>query len=276
MRLGPARSLVGGLAAGLLLTSSAWAMAGTIPHSYQAGAKTIVAMSHGQAKILRTFRAKAGLNGYTVQLSPGHALVMYTSPNGKYVFMGGVFDKAGHNLSVAYAHQYLPKTDLPQKISPSAMGKAVEKTTNFLIGSPKATKQIWFVGDPNCIFCHMTYEHLLPYVDKGELKIHLIPVGFLKPSSAPKAETIIASKNPAKAWAYDEAHFNVPEEEGGIVPLAKIPANDQKDIQANTAWMSHHGINGTPFLVYQNAQGHWAVNPGMPEDTKAFVQGIGG
>lgn len=276
MRNRSLRTLAGGFAASLILATPAWANAGTIPHAYQAGAKTIVAMSHGQAKILRTFPAKAGLNGYAVQLSPGHALVMYTSKDGKHVFMGGIFDKEGKNLSVAYAHKYLPKADLPKQISPVEMGNAVMHTTNFLIGSPKAAKQVWFVGDPNCIFCHMTYEHLLPYVKKGDLKIHLIPVGFLKPSSAPKAETIIAAKDPAKAWAYDEAHFNVPEEEGGIVPLAKIPANDQKDIQANNEWMNHHGINGTPFLVYKNAQGQWAVNPGMPEDTQAFIQGIQG
>lgn len=276
MRSGPARSLVGGLAAGLFLTSSAWAIAGTIPQSYQAGADTIKAMSHGQAQILRTFPAVAGLNGYAVQLSPGHALVMYTSKDGKHVLMGGIFNKAGQNLSVQYAHKYLPASDLPKQISPDEMGQAVMKTTNFLIGNPKASKQVWMVADPNCIFCHLTFEHLKSSVDTGKLKIHLIIVGFLKPSSLPKAETILASKDPAKAWRYDEAHFNVPEEEGGIVPLAKIPASDVQAVKANNAWMNQHGINGTPFLVYKNTQGQWAINPGMPENTAVFLKGIEG
>lgn len=276
MRTGPSRPLVGGIAAGLFLATSAWAIAGTVPPAYQAGAKTIEAISHGQAKILRAFPAKADLNGYAVQLSPGHALVMYTSRDGKYLFMGGIFNQKGQNLSISYAHKYLPKSDLPKVINPTDMGKAITKTTNFLIGSPKAKKAVWMVADPNCIFCHMTWEHLKPYVNKGELQIHMIPVGFLKPSSAAKAETIIASKDPAKAWRYDEAHFNVAEEEGGIVPLKVIPANDRHDIQANNTWMNQHGINGTPFLVYQNSQGKWAINPGMPGNTEAFLSGIKG
>lgn len=315
MRQGPSRPLVGGLAAGLLLAVSvAWADAGSVvPPAYQAGAKTIVAMSHGQAKILHAFPAKAGLNGYAVQLAPGHALVMYTSKNGKYVFMGGVFDASGKNYSVVYAHKYLPAADLPHVFSPTAMSKAVHQTTNFLIGNPDAKKAVWMVADPNCIFCHLTWEHLKPYVDRGELKIHLIPVGFLKPSSLDKAATILSTKDAAKAWRYDEAHFNVQEEEGGIVPpipasanqeakqhpkfkklLATVqarigkeehagivvpktlPASDIKAVQSNNTWMNRHGISGTPFLVYRDRTGKWAVNPGMPGNTKAFVAGIEG
>lgn len=314
MRQGPSRPLVGGLAAGLLLaTSVAWADAGSVPPAYQAGAKTIEAISHGQATILRAFPAKAGLNGYAVQLAPGHALVMYTSKNGKYVFMGGIFDSSGKNYSVTYAHKYLPAADLPHVVSPVAMGKAVHQTTNFLIGNPTAKKSVWMVADPNCIFCHLTWEHLKPYVDKGDLKIHLIPVGFLKPSSLDKAATILENKDAAKAWRYDEAHFNVQEEEGGIIPplppsviaqakknpkfkkaLAQVedqitaekkagitvpatlsPANI-KAIQANNDWMNQHGISGTPFLAYRDDKGQWAVQPGMPQNTQAFVAGISG
>ncbi|MCE5361329.1 MAG: thioredoxin fold domain-containing protein, partial [Acidithiobacillus sp.] len=233
--------------------------------------------------------------------------------NGKYVFMGGIFDASGKNYSVTYAHKYLPAADLPHVVSPVAMGKAVTQTTNFLIGNPAAKKSVWMVADPNCIFCHLAWEHLKPYVDKGDLKIHLIPVGFLKPSSLDKAATILESKDAARAWRYDEAHFNVQEEEGGIIPplpagaTAEAKKNpkfekmlDQvqgeieeerkagltipktlspenvKAIQANNAWMNQHGISGTPFLVYQDSKGQWAVQPGMPQNTQAFVAGISG
>ncbi len=269
------RTLAGGLAAGLFLAAPAWAFAGNVPLAFQAGAKTIMAMSHGQAIILKTFPTKAGLNGYTVQVSPGHALIMYSTKNGKYVFMGGLFTASGTNESVRYAQKYLPAADKPRVISPVDVGTTVQKTTNFLIGKPDAPKQVWMVADPNCIFCHLAWDHLKSYVDNGSLAIHLIPVGFLKPSSLPKAATIIASTSPAKEWRFDEAHFNSQEEEGGIVPKAQVSAEDTRSIQANNRWMNAHGIHGTPALIYKNPQGKWQVTPGMPRNTAAFVQDVG-
>ena len=266
--------------AGLLATSvsgSAWATVPGVSPAFQPGAEAILTMSHNQAKILHAFHTGvADMDGYAVQLAPGHAMIMYASSNGKYLFMGGLFNNKGTNESMTYAHRYLPATDLPKTFTPAQMGAAVQKTAHFLIGNPKAPKTVWMVADPNCVFCHLTYEHLLPYIQKGALRIKLVPVGFLKPSSLPKAATIIAAKNPAKAWAYDEAHYIMPPaEEGGIVPLAHIPASDLRTIKANNLWMNHHGIGGTPYLMFQGPQHHWHVSPGMPRDTRSFVGQIG-
>ena len=266
--------------AGLLAAGvSGTAIAGVpnVGKDFQPGAEAIMSMSHGHAQILKAFHTGvADMDGYAVQLAPGHAMIMYASADGKYLFMGGMFNRKGTNESMKYAHEYLPSADLPKVFTPAAMGAAVQKTAHFLIGDPSAPKTVWMVMDPNCVFCHLAYEHLLPYLKKGDVRIEVVPVGFLKPSSLPKAATILASKDPAKAWAYDEKHYIMPPtEEGGTVPLKHIPPSDIRTIQANNTWMNQHGIGGTPYLIYQGPKHQWHVVNGMPSDMASFVAGLG-
>lgn len=266
------RTLAGGLLAiGLLSVTPAWAAIEGVPQAYQAGARAIVHMSKGQAKILKAWKTPAGLDGYGVQIAPGRNVIIYTTPDGHFMFMGGLFDaKTGKNLSVEYGEKYLPAGSVPKPITPAKVAADLDKTTNFLVGKPDAKKSLWIVMDPNCIFCHKAWEAFYPLVQKGDLNIHVIPVGFLKPSSLPKAATVIASKDPAKAWALDEKGFNDADEEGGLKPMASIPSQDRLDIQKNTAWMNAHGINGTPFILYQTQTG-WGAIPGLPQDIPAFM-----
>ena len=270
------RTLAGGIASGLLLISApAWATDGSVPQAFQAGANTIVKMSKGQAHILKSWTTPAGLYGYAVQIAPGHDLIMYTTTDGKYLFMGGLFNADGKNYSVEYGRKYLPAGAVPHPVTPAQVASGLKDTTNFIVGNPKARKTIWMVADPNCIFCHKAWQKLYPYVQKGDLSIHMIPVGFLKPSSLPKAATILASKEPANAWARDEKGFNDAAEEGSLTPMANIPQEDRLEIQKNGQWMNAHGISGTPFLLYKNPAGGWSATPGMPENVKLFMEQVG-
>lgn len=249
----------------------------TVQDRYAAGAATLLGLANHQAKIIRHFPAAMGLNGYVVQIGTARDVLFYTSRNGRYFILGGLFTASGKNLSKVYAQKYLPaaaKAPSTPKPNAAQVLAGIRKTTWFTVGNPKAPKILWAGMDPNCIFCHLTFEHLLPYIQKGEVQLRIMPVGFLKPSSLPKAVTILQSKDPAKAWGYDEAHFNVEMEEGGIVPGNNLSAEDRAEVQANWAWMNRDGYYGTPLLVWKNTDGKAVVEDGMPMSIREVLQDI--
>ncbi len=252
------------------------APASPIPARYAAGAALIQKLSNGQAHILHTFPAAMHLNGYSVSIGAGDRDVLfYTSPHARYFFLGGIFTASGRNLSKQYARRYLPAAlSAPTVHAPQNWLSSIRHTTRFLVGNPKATKTLFMVMDPNCIFCHLTWQKLLPYLRQGTLRLQVTLVGFLKPSSAPKAATILLAKDPAKALAYDERHFNQATEEGGTVPALHIPPVALAEVQANTHWMSKNGIAGTPFLTWKSKSNQIRHEDGMPLHIRQLIRSI--
>lgn len=237
------------------------------PGRYVAGARTIEHLANGQSHIIRHFPAAMHLNGYVVQIGGSRDVLIYTSRSGKHFFIGGLFSASGTNLSSRYAHTYLPAAALaPSSPTPKAgaVYQGIQKTTWFTVGNPQAPKVLWAAMDPNCIFCHETFERLLPFIQKGAVQLRIMPVGFLKPSSLPKAVTILESHDPARAWRYDERHFQVTQEEGGIRPLSRLSPEVSAEVRANWSWMNRDGYYGTPLLVWLNRSGKPQVQDGMP------------
>lgn len=250
-----------------------------IPAKYARAAKTISALGNGQAEILSAFTTPLGLYGFTVQLGhiATHDVLVYVTPDGKYFIFGGIFTASGKNLSKVYAHRYLPAAANAPKVhvdSPASLIHSIAHTTWFTVGNPKAPKHLWFLFDPNCIFCHLTWEKLLPYIHSGKLSIRAVPVGFLKPSSAAKAASILSSADPAKALAFDEKHFNLETEEGGA-PVHPVQPAIMAEVHANNAWMQGAGIGGTPLLLWHGPHGHPHMQDGMPLSISTFMKEIG-
>ena len=264
----PRRSVIRAIAAaaGLLLVSA-------LPVGAQAASDaptiavpapvvaTIAKLTGGKLKVLHAFKAPSGLIGIAFTQGPGHNGIVYVSPDGKYVFQGTIIGSDGSNITKQEALAYLPKP-------PSAAEKfaALNKAHSFVWGQASAKKELWIVFDPNCIFCHKTFEALKKYVNDGTLKVHVIQVGFLKPSSLGKAAAILSSKDPAAALTKDETKFNVATEEGGITPNMS-DAQAVKQVRENNAWMDAQGIGGTPYLLYRNPQG-------KPEGVNGYVADV--
>lgn len=251
-----------------------------LPARYAAGARTILKLGNGQAKILHAFTTPAGLYGYTVQIGAvaTRDVILYTTKNGKYFLIGGLFAAGGKNLSAEYAKHYLPAAELAPKArpgNPESTAASIAKTTWFGVGNPSAPKRLWFLFDPNCIFCHLTWEKLRPEVDAGKLLIRVVPVGFLKPGSRAKAAAILMAKDPAKAFRLNERNFNDAEEEGGISVPGDIPATISAEVAANTQWMQQNGVSGTPFLLWKGTHGQVHAEDGMPSDIAGFLRGVG-
>lgn len=230
---------------------------------------TLDKLSGGQVKVLRVFPAPAGLLGVAITQGPGQNGIVYMTADGSYILRGEILKSDGTNVTQAEADHYLPKP-------PTAAQNfaALDKTHTFLWGKASAKKELWIVFDPNCIYCHKTYKDLKGYVAKGAVKVNIIQVGFLKPSSLGKAAAILAAKDPAKALATDEKGFNVAAEEGGIKPdLSDSAAVAQ--VKENNAWMQAQGIGGTPYLLFRDAEGKAHAIGGYDPDTAKLLAAIG-
>lgn len=126
---------------------------------------------------------------------------------------------------------------------------AGEGYASFVQGSGPVHLTVFI--DPNCIYCHLFWEHLTKTQDwKSKYTIRWVPLGFLKPSSRGKAGAIL--NNGAKGLTEDETNFNVESEEGAIAQTHERSL--LKKVKANTMrWarnMKSLGVEaGTPTIV---------------------------
>lgn len=206
--------------------------------SRMALARLVQEASRGQAGIKRTFAGPDGLTG--VVLSPSGS-VAWT--NGRYVFLGAVFDAKGHNLSLL----------AQQAISPQRFRFPTHASAGLLIGTAGPT--LTMVADPNCAFCHRDWVHVLaPRIAAGTLRVRIVPVAIVDPATARvRAAEILSAPDPGRAWAQDERDFHETTEQGGLpvhgVTVAPVAL---AAVESNTAafFASSHGTAATPTFVY--------------------------
>ena len=167
---------------------------------------------------------------------------------------GNVWDTQGHNLTRQMA---IRMGLMPRPLAPAKVAAAVAQHDTFIVG--KSGPELTVFLDPNCIFCHMLYKEAEPLVAQGKLRLRVVMVGFLKPTSPARAAAILMASDPAKALATDEHGFNTTKEEGGIAPATEIPAKVKKAVVANTKLLAKSGEVATPTLLYRDHAGAWKV-----------------
>ena len=240
--------LVAGLAA---LMSSAFAATQPVP-------KVLETPVQQGMKIITSFPAVDHMQGWVLQQGD-KPFVAYTSVDGKHLFVGGLIDETGKNLTQEYAEKFIPKPDY------TALFSKLDQSAYFIEGAKgKAVKStIYAFLDPNCIFCHLAWKAFLPY-EKAGLQVRWVPVGFLKADSAGKAAALLEAKDPAAAMAQNENEFVEATESGGIPAVATVSAGMAKKLAANAQLMNAFGLSGTPAIVYKDKGGKVVVKPGMP------------
>lgn len=233
-------------------------------------AATVDKMTGGQVKILKAFQAPAGLIGVAISAGSGRHSILYATPDGKYLIQGVIVSSNGDNMTRLAADKYLP-----QPATAAQNFAVMSKAHTYLWGQTSAKKELWVVFDPNCIYCHKLFEGLKSHVAAGDVKVHVIQVGFLKQSSLGKAAAIFAAKDPAAALAQDEAKFDTAKEEGSIVPDMSN-ADAVAKVKDNNAWMKAQGIKGTPYMMYRDTNGKPQAIEGYMSDTTALLAKISG
>nr|WP_238819309.1 thioredoxin fold domain-containing protein [Acidithiobacillus caldus] len=177
-----------------------------------------------------------------------------------------MLDAEGQNLSMQAAEQ---QGVIPKPMAGRKLAQAMLAAPGFTVGTKGPLFTVFL--DPNCIFCHDFWNKVYPLAEAGKLRFKVVPVGFLKPSSLPKAVTILQSKDPVAAWAQNEASFNVKTEEGGAKPAKVLDPKVLAEVKANTELLARTGEVATPTIVAclkgdQVPQVFHGMAPGMMAD----------
>ncbi|PKY09635.1 hypothetical protein B1757_13605 [Acidithiobacillus marinus] len=238
--------------------------------------KLVNQLTHDNVTVLKTYQTPSGMiavEGEGKNLDPKGKhprTLVWMTPDGKALIPVPAPLISANRVN--YTEKALIAMGIMRKPEPASKvaQQIAHQARTFTIG--KSGPVIDAFLDPNCIFCHKFYEHAIPAIDKGKLRMRVTLVGFLKPSSAPKATAILASKDPAKAMAYNERHFNVPEEEGGIHPLNKSDPRITATVGANTAILTHTGETATPTILFCKKDGGLAMIHGAPRNLDGFIR----
>lgn len=210
----------------------------------------------GKVKVVSRFATDVpGLTGYIISNQDG-TQVVYGEDG--YLFVGHVISPKGIDLTDDYRTRYSPKPDFGSVVSKLEAG-------GHLIDEGRTTAPLLYVfADPNCSFCYRFYGMAEPLVASGRLQIHWVMVAFLQSTSTAKATAILSASDPRAALHADEDRFDVVHESGGIAPARSQDKALQQALEAHSSAMDALGAQGTPTLLYRDAQGRWAVTIGLP------------
>lgn len=201
-----------------------------------------------------TFKAPDGLTGYAASYQ-GSPVAIYLTPGGQHAIVGTMVDAQGEDMSAN------PLSRLVANPGHQKAWKKLENATWVRDGDKNAPRTIYMFTDANCPYCHKFWQAARPWVKAGKVQIRHVLIGLLKPSSMPKAATILAAKNPSAALDRSERHYN----SGGVKPMAHVPAGLVRKIGDNTDLMKSMGLYATPTIFYRDPNGHVAVKQGLPQ-----------
>lgn len=237
-------------------------------------------LSHGQLQLVSQAPGPDGL--VAVNLVPigqpnAQHIIGWVMPGNGGLLLGPLLDPNGVNENVAFEEKLGVPPPLPPGASSPAQGgpgapepamtpAEVEKFmrgadfSGFHQGSGPVHLAIFV--DANCSICHGLWSALEQ--DKGWEKrftIDWIPVGSFKPTSMAMGASLLAGG--VKALSYNELHFDLAQEVGGIRGSddPKLLAALQKNTVAFEALATKDGQEpGTPTIVINNKQ----VSVGLP------------
>lgn len=206
-------------------------------------------ITNGQIQIVKQFIGPGDLVGLVVVSPEGQKAVVYADKNAQYIVIGNVITADGQSRTANDTEKYV-NSEIAQKAWMNA-----PKTAWILDGSANAKHVIYAIGDPNCSACHKFYSDTRPYVDKGDLAIRWILVGFLRPSSPGMAMAIMNAKDPGALLKQNESQFNSNKEQGGIKPLENPAADLKAKFDGNMKFMSDHQFTVTPVIIFKDSKG---------------------
>ncbi|MGH8159367.1 MAG: thioredoxin fold domain-containing protein [Rhodanobacter sp.] len=238
-----------------------------LPTLSLAQARAVVASaSKGQAVATSVFEGVDGLVGAVYTGAGGARGIVWLTDQGNAVLDGTLLGRDGSDLTkeAMYAHGLLLT---PQAALVKALGSA---SRGINVGNAGPLITVFF--DPNCTYCHIFYNALTPKIAAGKVRVRYVAVGTLKPTSIPRAASILGAPEPVKALAQDESGFDNANEEGGFPIDAKVSDSMKAVVTSNNDLFKQTGLAGTPAILYcSKASADVQLLSGIPSDVEAFV-----
>ncbi len=265
------RSIRSALAAMILVFAPIVAVSAQTLTLQQANA-AVQKASHNLAHVLRTFKGPAGLTGAVIKGPDGTRNIAWVTADGKAVVIRGELvglHGQDYTKGAMYDQRLLlsPAVAIEAAASPSAR--------SILIGSNPKAPIVTAFFDPNCIFCHLLYKAIEPYVAKGKVRVRFVLVGLIKPDSLARATSILMAYDRGKALAIDEDKFDRMHEEGGYPVDGILDPGIESVVKANGALMQKADGHGTPTLFYCSASAKSVqMASGLPPDMARFIADV--
>lgn len=228
------------------------------------------ASGHDDFDVIRVFTGPHGLYGVIYKAGAGSREgLVWLTPDGKAVIPGLVIDARRQDLTrLAQVQQGL-------LMSPAGLWQYAQAPAarSFTLGTagPLLTAFI----DPNCPYCHLLYEDLLPGVASRRIRVRYVLVGIIRPNSAARAASMLAAADITRALAENEARFDLHAEQGAypIAPEATY-AKYMSIVDANNDALQRAGADATPTLVYCDRATHQMTLRSSSESLDSLLQTI--
>lgn len=205
-------------------------------------------------EFMGTFETPIGLTGHAGAHGQ-QPVAVYVSKDGKYAIIGTLINAEGEDLGAAKVDE-LVSAPLGAK-----SWQRAEASHWVRDGKPDAPRVVYTFSDPNCPFCNRFWSAARPWVDAGKVQLRHIMVGVIREDSLNKAAAILAADNPEEALLENERNFA----SGGIEGLAAVPQGVSARLRANQETMVELGFQGTPGIIYKDADGKVRNHGGMPQ-----------
>lgn len=206
-------------------------------------------------EVIGEFDAPGGLRGFAGVVGGQQPAAAYVTADGKHVVVGSLFDANGEDVGAA------PLEKLVAKPMSERSWKKLDESAWVRDGRADAPRVVYTFSDANCPYCHRFWEAARPWVDAGKVQLRHVMVGVIREDSPAKAAAILTAPNPSAALLENERLFD----RGGIKPAASLTAEVANKLDANQVLMIELGFQGTPGILFKDAQGMVQRRSGMPQ-----------
>ncbi len=220
----------------------------------------------------------------------GQEQYFYVKPDGSAFVMGVLFDNKGKLITVDQVQRLRSQgDDLLETLaddnltgfdtredgsseerfasdSPSErLFRDIEESNWVSLGDNDAPVLYSFI-DPQCPHCHSFINDIRPSVERGEVQVKIIPVGF-KDETRAQAAFLIAAPDPEKRW-----YRHLSGDETALPAKSEI---NQQGVQRNLAIMQSWKLNVTPMIIYRSKDNTVKLVRGKPKDLNAVISDLG-
>lgn len=215
----------------------------------------VISALRGQGlDIVGQFDTPIALKGYG-GVAGQRPVAVYVSEDGQYAVVGTLVNAKGEDVSAEVLKQVVSE---PMSLK---TWKQLEASYWVADGNPGAPRVIYTFTDPNCPYCNRFWQAARPWVEAGKVQIRNVMVGVIRADSANKAAAILGAASPQKALEQNERSFG----SGGIAGLATVPQKVKDQLQSNEMLMMELGFQGTPGILFKDADGVVQTRAGMPQ-----------
>jgi len=206
-------------------------------------------------EVMGEFDAPGGLRGFAGLVGGQQPAAAYVTADGKNVMVGTLFNEKGEDVGAA------PLEKLVEKPMSDKIWNKLDGSAWVRDGRADAPRVVYTFSDANCPYCHRFWEAARPWVDSGKVQLRHVMVGVIREDSPAKAAAILGAPNPSAVFLQNEHDFS----KGGIKPAAKITPELANKLDANQVLMVELGFQGTPGILFRDAEGIVQRVSGMPQ-----------